>query len=327
MYVILDWVANHTAWDHPWIKEHPDWYEKDSLGKIFSPYDWTDVVQLDYDNKELWQGMIEEMKFWVEEADVDGYRCDVAYMVPTEFWNTAREELDKIKPVFMLAEAEQPDHHSKAFDMSYAWELHHMLNDIAQGKKNAMDLETYFLKEDTLFPKDAYRMIFTSNHDENSWKGSEYERMGAATILMAVLTHTLPGMPLIYTGQEAAFTERLEFFDKDTVNWKDYELAPFYKTLLDLKHRNQALWNGTWGGRMERIPTGSDTTLFAFQREKEGDRILVLTNLSDKVKAGKLRGDRFLGDYKELFTNEERSFSKNEEIRLKPWEYKVYVRR
>jgi glycosidase len=327
MYVILDWVANHTAWDHPWIDEHPDWYAKDSLGKIYSPYDWTDVVQLDYDNRELWQGMLDAMKFWVTEADVDGYRCDVAYMVPTEFWNMTREELDKIKPVFMLAEAEQPDHHFDAFDMSYAWELHHMLNEIAQGKKNALDLETYFLKQDTLFPADAYRMIFTSNHDENSWKGSEYERMGPAAIVMAVLTNTLPGMPLIYTGQESAFSERLEFFEKDTVEWKDYALEPFYKTMLDLKHRNQALWNGTWGGRMQRIPTGNDSTLFVFMREKEGDGVLVLTNLSSEVQAGKLQGDRYVGDYKEIFTNEERSFARREEIRFKPWEYRIYVRK
>jgi glycosidase len=327
MYVILDWVANHTAWDHHWIEEHPDWYKKDSLGHMFSPYDWTDVVQLDYDNKELWQGMIDAMKFWVAEAGIDGYRCDVAYMVPVEFWNLCRQELDKIKPVFMLAEAEEPTHHHKAFDMSYAWELHHLMNEIAQGKKNALDLETYFMKQDTLFPEDAYRMNFITNHDENSWKGSEFERMGPAVLTMAVLAHTLPGMPLIYTGQESALTKRLEFFEKDMVDWGSYEMAPFYKTLLDIKHRNQALWNGTWGGELQRIPTGSDSTLFFYFREKEGDAIFVLTNLSDKIQEGKLKGDRYLGNYYELFSREEKAFAKNDVIRLKPWEQRIYVRK
>ena len=170
-------------------------------------------------------------------------------------------------------------------------------------------------------------MIFTSNHDENSWKGSEYERMGPAAIVMAVLTSTLPGMPLVYTGQESAFSERLEFFEKDTVDWKKYDLEPFYRNLLDLKHRNQALWNGTWGGRMQRIPTGNDSTLFVFTSEKEGDKVLVLANLSGKVQAGSLKGDRFTGEYTELFSNEERTFARKEEIRLKPWEYRVYIRK
>jgi glycosidase len=269
--------------------------------------------------------MLAAMKFWITEADIDGFRCDVAWSVPVDFWDFLRAELDKVKPVFMLAEAEGPEYHSRAFDMSYSWALHHMMNEIAKGKKNVLDLETYFLTQDTLYPADAYRMIFTSNHDENSWKGSEYERMGAAALCMAVLTNTFPGMPLIYSGQESAFTERLKFFEKDSVDWKNFELAPFYKSLLDLKHRNQALWNGNWGGPMERVATGNDSTLMAFVREKEGDRIFVIANLTDKVQQGKLKGERFVGNYKELFSNEEVTFNKKAGIRMKPWEYKVYV--
>lgn len=327
MYVILDWVANHTSWDHPWITEHPEWYTSDSLGNMVSPYDWTDVVQLNFDNKDLWQGMLDAMKFWISEADVDGFRCDVAGMVPVEFWNMVRQELDRMKPVFMLAEAEEVVHHEKAFDMSYAWELHHIMNDIAKGKKNALDLETYFLKQDTLFPADAYRMTFTSNHDENSWKGSEYERMGPAVLCMAVLAHTLPGMPLIYTGQESAFTRRLEFFEKDTVDWKSYDLAPFYNALLALKHRNQAIWNGSYGGELERIPSGSDSTVFAFVREMEGDKVFVVTNLSAKVQEARFQGTRFTGTYTDLFMKEEAVFGKKAILRLKPWEYRIYVRK
>jgi len=323
--IILDWVANHTAWDNPWITEHPEWYTVDSLGKLVSPFDWTDVADLNYENKVLWDEMISALKFWITEADVDGYRCDVAGMVPNEFWERARKELDEMKPVFMLAEAEQPDHHIRAFDMSYAWELHHIYNSIAKGEKNAMDIVKYFAKQDTVFPADAYRMNFITNHDENSWKGTEKTRLRDAVNTMAVLTFTLPGMPLVYSGQESAFNERLKFFEKDTIDWKDYRLEPFYSKLFALKHAYQPLWNGSWGGRLERIPTSADSLVFAFIREKEGDRIFVLTNLTGKVQESKLKGDTFAGRYKEWFTEEEATYEKGAIVRLKPWEYKVYI--
>ena len=325
MKVIIDWVANHSSWDNPWITEHPDWYTKDSTGEMVSPFDWSDVADLNYDNKGLWTGMTDAMKYWVKETGIDGYRCDVAGMVPVEFWDQVRAELDKIKPVFMLAEAEDPALQIHAFDMTYAWELHHILNEIAQGKKNATAIETYYLKQDTLYPKDAYRMLFTSNHDENSWNGTEFERMGEGSVCMAVLTATLPGMPLMYSGQESAFNRRLRFFDKDTIDWKDYRLAPFYKALFTLKHSYQPLWNGSWGGTMERISTTADTSIFAFTRVKEGDKIFVIANLSGEVKETKLRGDSYKGSYREWFTGEETIFKKNAAVRMKPWEYKVYV--
>jgi glycosidase len=325
MKVIIDWVANHSSWDNPWITEHPDWYKKDSLGNILSPFDWTDVAQLNYDNKDLRAGMIDALKYWIRETDIDGYRCDVAGMVPVDFWESARAELDQVKPVFMLAEAEEPQHHIRAFDMSYAWELHHILNSIAKGEKNANAIEAYFNKQDTLYPADAYRMLFTSNHDENSWNGTEFERMGEASICMAVLTATLPGMPLIYSGQESAFNERLRFFEKDTIDWKDYRLEPFYQKLFTLKHAYQPLWNGSWGGGMERVPTSADSTVFAFIREKEGDRVFVMANLKGQVQEIKLKGISFAGNYKEWFTEEVAAFKKGAVVRLKPWEYKVYV--
>ncbi|MCD4697158.1 MAG: alpha-amylase, partial [Bacteroidales bacterium] len=219
--VILDWVANHTSWDNQWIYDHPEWYSKDSLGQMIAPFDWTDVADLNYDSKPLWDAMIDALKFWVTEADIDGYRCDVAGMVPTEFWERARKELDEIKPVFMLAEAEQADHHKSAFDMSYAWELHHIFNEIAKGKKTGDDLENYFVKNDSVYPSSAFRMTFITNHDENSWNGTVMERMGKTGLTFAMLSYTLPGMPLIYSGQEVGLNKRLEFFEKDKINW-DY---------------------------------------------------------------------------------------------------------
>ncbi len=154
--VILDWVANHSAWDNQWIYDNPEWYTVDSLGNMIAPFDWSDVADLNFENKELWTAMIDALKFWVIEADIDGYRCDVASMVPTEFWDQARKELDEIKPVFMLAEADKPDHHTNAFDMSYAWELHHILNSIAKGEMDANNIDRYFAKIDTTYPANAY---------------------------------------------------------------------------------------------------------------------------------------------------------------------------
>jgi glycosidase len=326
MKVILDWVASHTAWDHVWITEHPEYYKTDSTGKMVSPFDWSDVAQLDYNKKVVRDAMVETMKYWITETGIDGFRCDVAWMMPVDFWDSTRVELDKIKPVFMLAEAEGPEYHANAFDMSYAWELHHLMNAIAQRKKSVKLLDSLMINQDTLYPEDAYRMLFTSNHDENSHQGTEFERMGAGSVCMAVLTVTLPGMPLVYSGQESAFNQRLRFYDKDTIEWKDYRLEPFYKKLFELKHAYQPLWNGSWGGKYKRISTSADTSVIAFTREKEGDRVFVLANLTGDVKDCNLKGDSFAGNFREWFTEEEISLKKGDSVRLKPWEYKVYIK-
>ncbi len=279
MYVILDWVANHTAWDNPLTQSHPEWYEKDSLGDFKPPVpDWHDVIKLDYNQPGLRQYMIESMQYWLSEADVDGFRCDVAMMVPTSFWEEARTALDKVKPVFMLAEAEVPEHLDYAFDMYYGWELHHIMNEIARGNQQVNHLVAYLHKSDTLFPADAYRMNFITNHDENSWNGTIAERLGPAADAMAVLMATLPGMPLIYSGQEAGLNKRLAFFEKDTIDWQDTSKVAFYRTLLQQKKINRAMWNGTAGGELNIIR--SDSAVLAFSRTKEGDRLLAVFNLS-----------------------------------------------
>ena len=324
--VILDWVANHTGWDNPWIFNHPDWYTKDSTGKMISPFDWTDVADLNYENRELWKAMTGALEFWVKEADVDGYRCDVAGMVPTEFWDQAREKLDKIKPVFMLAEAEQPDLHIHAFDMTYAWELHHILNQIAKGEADANTIEAYFKKQDTTFPHNAYRMNFITNHDENSWNGTVKERMGKGAKAFAVLTYTLPGMPLIYSGQEVGLDRRLKFFDKDEIEW-DFTspLIGFYTTLNNLKTGNQSLWNGEYGAGLKRVNTSDDNSVFAFVREKNGNKVFTIVNLSDKKVDIKLKGDYFAGEYSDVFGSGKKVFEKEAKVALGPWEYKVYI--
>ncbi len=325
--VILDWVANHTGWDNAWIEEYPDWYTLDSAGKMVSPFDWTDVADLNYDNRELWKAMAEALEFWVKEADVDGYRCDVAGMVPTEFWNQARVKLDEIKPVFMLAEAEQTDLQINAFDMTYAWELHHILNQVAKGEEDANYIESYFAKQDTSFPKNAYRMNFITNHDENSWNGTIKERMGESAKAFAVLTYTLPGMPLIYSGQEVGLDKRLKFFEKDEIEW-DFTspLIDFYTTLNNLKTDNVALWNGEFGGQMKRVSTSDDKSVFAFVREKDGNMVFTIVNLTGKKMAVKLEGEDFGGEYLELFTGDKNIFDAGKEISLGAWDYRIFYR-
>ncbi|NCC72903.1 MAG: alpha-amylase [Sphingobacteriia bacterium] len=323
MKVIIDWVANHTSWDHEWVSQHPEWYAKNEKGEMFSPHDWSDVVQLDYNNQEMRAAMLDALKFWITETDIDGYRCDVAAMVPLDFWENTRKELDKIKPVFMLAEADEEILLIDAFDMDYGWKLHHVANRIAKKETDANEIQRYFDDLKITFPSGAYRMNFTSNHDENSWKGSEFERLGAGAEAFFVLMATAPGMPLIYTGQEAAMNKRLEFFDKDVVDWKDIPLQEFYRTLLTLKKRNPALWNGQFGGELSRIYTSKDEAVFAFIREKEGKSVLVVLNLSENNIETQLQGESFSGSYTNVFTKSQQVLNADHQISLKPWEYLV----
>jgi glycosidase len=327
MLVILDWVANHTGWDNPWIESNPEWYTKDSTGAITHTVgtDWTDVADLNYDNQEMRNAMKDALGYWVKEFDVDGYRCDVAGMVPVDFWNNVRAELDSIKPVFMLAEAEQLDLHEKAFDMGYAWHMHHIMNQIAKGEKNADSLRAYFEHAQEEYPQSVYRMSFTSNHDENSWNGTVFERMPDSYKTFAVLTFVTPGMPLIYSGQEAGLNKRLKFFEKDTIEWKEHEMGDLYKKLITLKKENKALWNGDAGSLAYFINSTSSDQIFTFYRIKDDNRILVMMNLSPKdAKFNYLEKDveRFYTDY---FTGEDMSVKPHEHYKLGPWEYKVLI--
>ncbi len=270
IYVILDWVANHTAWDHHWTKSNPEFYTKDSDGNYVPPVDdWSDVIDLNYNNKDLRKEMIKAMEYWVKDCDLDGFRCDVAAMVPMDFWNDAVDSLNKIKSVFMLAEAHEPELHKHAFDMTYGWKFKDLFNEIAQGKKSVEDLDEYYNWENSNYHKDAYRMMFTTNHDENSWNGTVQERLGDAVETFAVLTGVIKGMPLVYSGQEAGLDKVLSFFDKDSIDWKETNLRKIYTKLFQLKKNNKALWNGSSGGDMIRIKSSNDKNIFSFIREKE----------------------------------------------------------
>ncbi|TRZ75892.1 MAG: alpha-amylase [Bacteroidetes bacterium] len=327
MHVIIDWVANHTSWDNNLIMEHPDWYIHDSTGKIVPPVpDWTDVADLNYDKKELREYMTNALIYWVKEADIDGFRCDVAGMIPVSFWNEAVPKIKAVKTMFMLAEWETPEMHDTAFDMTYSWDVYHLMNDIAQGKKTADMLDSLWIKESAKYPADAYRMRFTTNHDENSWNGTETERMGDAAKTFAVLCYTLPGMPLIYSGQESAFNRRLKFFDKDIIDWGNFPLAGFYTTLNKLKKENLALSNGSTGGDMIKVASDNDKNVYSFLRKKDNNTVFVILNLSAVEQKAKLKENSYAGDYKSLFENKDIHIDGSLAVNLKPWEYRVYVK-
>ena len=324
MYVILDWVANHTGWDHVWLKSHPEYYTKDEKGEITHTVgtDWTDVADLNYDNKEMRTEMLEDMKYWLKEADIDGFRCDVAGMVPLDFWENTVTELKKIKPVFMLAEAWEPNLLEKAFDMDYGWDTHHRMNAIAQGKETVKNWDERMAQIDTLYQKDDILMNFVTNHDENSWSGTVKERMGDASEVMLALSYCAPGMPLIYSGQEYDMNKRLRFFEKDTISKIKGNVWPLLVKLGELKNNNKALNGGKNAASYKKINTSDNKNILIFSREKEGDKPTFMANLSNKEVSFTSEKE---GESMDSFTNEKIIFSKNKPIVLKAWEYKILI--
>ena len=320
IYVIIDWVANHTSWDHDWITQHPDYYTRDKAGKMIAPFDWTDVAELDFNNKNLRKAMLDDMKYWLTEFNIDGFRCDVAGEVPTDFWDNATTELNKIKPVFMLAEAEKADLMVKAFDMQYGWEAHHVLNGIAQGKKTVKDWDNYVIKIDSVFQKDDIFMNFTSNHDENSWNGTEYERMGDAVEVFAAMTFAIPGMPLIYNGQEYDLNKRLRFFEKDTIPHKVGKMGAIYEKLGKLKVENEALHGGKNAASYIRIVTSDDISILAFERSKNGKKVIFVANLTKQPKQFTLPTD---GEFTDYMSGQKITLSKGQKHDFKPWQYLI----
>lgn len=323
IYVILDWVANHTAWDHPWVKQHPEYYTTDKDGKMISPFDWTDVVKLNYSNPETRKAMISDMSYWLKVANIDGFRCDVAMEVPVDFWDDAFVQLEKIKPIFKLMEAEQPNLMEKSFDMSYGWDFHHIMNDVAQGKKTVKDIDTYMIEHPKKYGKDDFSMLFTSNHDENSWNGSESERMGAAVETFAALTYLMPGMPLIYNGQEYDFEKRLKFFVKDELTHSKGKMFPIYEKLSALKNTNVALNGGKNPASYKRLTTSNDENILAFEREKDGKKVIFIANLSNQTLQSTIN---LKGDFKDYMSGYKIQFRTDGSIGLKAWQYLILIK-
>lgn len=323
MYVILDWVANHTAWDHHWTETNPEFYEKNEAGAFIPPVeDWTDVISLDYGNEGLRAAMIDAMAYWVREFGVDGYRCDVAEEVPTDFWNEARRALNQIDQVFMLAEGQLPEFHDEAFEMSYAWHQMGEMRKLKAGEISAKDLAAYeAYEQNEKYPDHAIRMRFLSNHDENSWHSTVREDYGPAAGVLRAYTFTAPGMPLIYNGEEAGLDKQLLFFEKDLIDWRPHPEREHLTRLFQWKKRNQALWNGAHGGDFVNFETGVDEQVWAFHREKNGDKIIAILNLSPNSASFTIDDSALAGEYADVLTDERHSLNVREHFTLAPWGY------
>jgi cyclomaltodextrinase / maltogenic alpha-amylase / neopullulanase len=367
MKVILDEVPNHCGWSNKIITEHPEYFVHDSLGKICYAYVWKGMAQFDYSKQETRNFMLSVMKYWVEEFDVDGYRMDCSWAPPLDFWEYAISELNKVKPVLMLAEAEGPQYHQAGFDMTYQWNFMMLRGDIMNNVKNVWDLDTLMKAEQNDYQKEDIRMYFTSNHDEDSpgwsqeaddrfllsWKnpqpdtitpfipegftglpgiarrtGRSFSRLKGATKAFAVATFTLPGMPLIYNGQETAYeSEHGGFGDPaEYIDFKNHDMTDFYTQLISLKHENPALWNGSYGGDYERIMNGADSSVISFVRIKENHKVLTIINFTDQVKTIAVSSDKLNGRFVDLFKDEYSIDNLNgKNFVLEPYEYRIFT--
>ncbi|MCG7855741.1 alpha-amylase family glycosyl hydrolase [Flavihumibacter sediminis] len=325
--VIIDWVANHTGWGHSWTKTNPDFFKINEHGHFFDSNGWDDVIDLDFNNRDMRQALIEAMRFWVRETGIDGFRCDMAMLVPLDFWKEARSELDKERKLFWLAECEEANYH-EAFDATYTWEWMHKTADFYKGNTDVNGLDQLLHKYEQHFVPAAVRMYFTTNHDENSWNGTEYEKYGEAALAFAVFGATWNGIPMIYSGQELPNKKRLKFFDKDTIEWNgSYQLHEFYKVLLNLRKTNPALRAGDKEAITRRIYTGSNEGLFSFIRKNGNREVLVILNLSaSDASAISFNSEDVSGEFANAFSGDLHDFTTEPTINLKGWQYLVFVK-
>ncbi len=329
IYVIIDWVPNHTGWDHPWISAHPEWYTQNDQGEIIDPinpdtgksWGWTDTADLNYNNEAMQQEMINDLKYWVKNFNIDGYRMDVAHKVPPLFFKKAISELKKIKPLFMLAEAEQQELFRNGFDMQYAWEGHHLLNMIAKGDATVNDFDTYMKNQSTMLTPIDFKMNFVTNHDENSWNGTIKERLGNASDLITVLVYSIPGMPLIYSGQEYDLEHRLKFFEKDSIPKIKGKTWGLLEKLGSLKNNNTAFHGGKNAANYNRLATGNESIL-AFKRSNNNDEVYFIGNLSNQDQRFTLNMDGTFLDP----INQKTIEINNDTIQLAPWGYHLLIK-
>lgn len=327
MHVILDWVANHTSWDNPLTRDMRN-YEKDWQGKPHPTpwWDWSDIIDLNFDRPEVRQHVMEAMKYWVRDVGIDGFRADVAGYVPVDFWEVTRAELDKIKPVFMLAEWNSRDLHYRAFDATYAWEWYSSMHNIAQGKADATALYGYYSSTESSFPRESMQMMFVENHDKNSWEGTQYEAFGNALPAAITLSVIGEGIPLLHNGQEACNTKRLEFFEKDPIVWKPCALATQYRKLFAYKKANAALWNGKWGARMEKVENDKPGQIFSFVRRGSANTVFAAFNLSKAPVTVTFPTALQAGRYKDMDGGKAVRLEAGSQMTLPAWGYRVMAR-
>ncbi len=324
--VILDWVANHTSRDARWLSEKPaDWYERDESGEALVPWDWTDTAKLNYNNHDVWIGQIDAMRYWVDKG-VDGFRCDMAMLVPIKFWQEVASALHTMKPdIFMLAEAEEHNLFDRAFDACYGWELHHLMCDVAQGRQRADALRNYLYSDS--YPRWCMRMLFTSNHDENSWQDSEYVRFGASLDVMTIFSFVAPqSLPLIYTGQEVGYDHSFKFFDRDPIPAERYisgAKTELYRKLTSLKHNFKSLQSAQMGGSWCTIANNAEDCLLILVRERAEDRVVAIMNISPYLITAAYNTGIYAGDYIDGLTGETITLHQNINEPMAPWSYKL----
>lgn len=326
--VILDLVANHTAWDHKLASEHPEWYEKDWKGD-FRPtpwWDWSDIIDLDWSKPGVREHVGKAMEYWVREFEIDGYRADVAGYVPLDFWENMRARLDKIRPVFMLAEWKSSELQRKAFDATYAWDWHVIAKDVAKGKGNATSFYGYYAEHESAWPRQSMRLTYLENHDSNAWEGTTEENFGAAYPAMMALSFTGDGLAMIHNGQEACNQRRLAFFEKDPIDWaqgKNCADGKLLKDLIAFRKANPALANGKWGAQMSKLENDKPEQLLGWLRKKGGNAVVGLFNLSAEPVAAKLADNQAAGSYTEFGTGSTISLKGSDTITLPPWGYRL----
>ncbi|MBX7514687.1 alpha-amylase [Qipengyuania sp. GH38] len=326
--VILDLVANHTAWDNALRSEHPDWYEK-TWDDDFRPtpwWDWSDIIDLDWSQPGVREHVGGAMEYWVREFDIDGYRADVAGYVPLDFWETARNRLEAIKPVFMLGEVQQTAFHHKAFDATYAWDWHNTTKNVAQGKGNATSFYGYYAENESLWPRSAMRMTYIENHDSNAWEGTMEENYGAALEAMTALSFTGEGLPLIHNGMEACNAKRLEFFERDPIDWSQgegCEYGDLLVRLIDFRKANPALENGQWGAVMHKVENSAPEQLLAWVREEDGNKVLGLFNMSARPLSAGFSDGLPVGTYRDFATGDEVVIAPDTTVELPAWGYRL----
>jgi alpha-amylase len=322
MKVIIDWVPNHTGADNRWLTEQPDFFVKDITGKAAIAVDWTDTRQLNYKNPVMQDSMIAAMKYWVSTTDIDGFRCDVAWNIPASFWRKCIPQLKSMKSIFMLAEGDNAYLPESGFDAVYPWSMFKMMTKVAKGEKSALALDSISRENNKMYPANTIQMYFTSNHDENSWNKSDYGTFpGNIHEPFAVFTQTMANsVPLIYSGQEEPVLRAIQFFDKDPMTFDKLQRAAFYKTLLHLRKRNAAL---SADASFRKVSVGDDKAVYAFVREKGGNKIFVILNFSNNLQQITIKDKTLFGNPYNVFKGTKEPLS-TQEWNMQPWGYVVY---
>ncbi|MFZ1257156.1 MAG: alpha-amylase family glycosyl hydrolase, partial [Saprospiraceae bacterium] len=287
-----------------------------------------DVADLDYKNPAMRLNMIKAILYWLDAYEIDGFRFDMAMMVPDDFWIQLNRVLKSMnKSIFLLAESEESAHRNQGiFHADFGWTFQNLIREIAKGNKNALDLIQYF-DDDSIKFKLGSHLYFTSNHDENSWQGTEFELLGNAHQLFSALTFVLNGIPLIYNGQEEPIKKRLRFFEKDTIGFRNLAYESFYKNLIDLRKNNPALYSGARGGKMEWIEHTSNQSVLSFKRSLGQNEILCFFNLSNRKQSIKIVNPILNSKYREYNTDRIAKLKAGTSIQLNPWEFKIYIKK